>query len=502
VATPDQLVQGTPWWWLARLEGKLNARLPALQLPADYFAGKHRLLFATEKFRKAFGEMFKGYKSNWCKIVVKASEERLNPLGFRLDADGDQETGSAEEKLGRGDKDAWLFWQANQLDAASKMLFTEAIKVSEASLLVWAGPRDGIPQITVESATQMITDVDPGTRQRRAALKVWQDDWGSVFATLYLPEGIFKFEAVDLGAQMLWTPSSQDVLSSLLGRNWRAREVPGETWPLNNPLGVVPVVPIYNDPQLLPLDGLGGISDLADVIPQQDAINKLLVDMLVASEFTAFRQRWATGLELPTDPESGQPLPQAYEMVFDRLLMSKNSESRFGTFEATDLNNYVVAVREHVAEMASQTRTPPHYFQQPSGQFPSGESIKSAETGLVAKSVEKQTYFGEGLEEAIRLAFAVIGSPKAEAISMETIWGDPESRSESQHIDALVKMKDLGLPEELLWEKAGLSPQEISRAKAMREEEAQLRRENPELFPEVPQPQQPGQEEEPAAAAQ
>jgi hypothetical protein len=42
--------------------------------------------------------------------------------------------------------------------------------------------------------------------------------------------------------------------------------------------------PICNDPSLG-----GGRSDLAPGIPIQDAIDKLCADMLVASEFAAFR---------------------------------------------------------------------------------------------------------------------------------------------------------------------------------------------------------------------
>ena len=50
---------------------------------------------------------------------------------------------------------------------------------------------------------------------------------------------------------------------------------------------------------------------------------------------------------------------------------------------------------------------------------------------------------------------------------METIWGDPETRTESEHIDAVIKQKAIGIADEILQEKAGYSPQEIARNKAL-----------------------------------
>jgi hypothetical protein len=54
----------------------------------------------------------------------------------------------------------------------------------------------------------------------------------------------------------------------------------------------------------------------------------------------------------------------------------------------------------------------------------------------------------------------------------ETIWGDPESRSESEHVDAVTKMQSLGVPQEALWEELGFTPQQIDRFKTMRAETA------------------------------
>jgi hypothetical protein len=51
-----------------------------------------------------------------------------------------------------------------------------------------------------------------------------------------------------------------------------------------------------------------GTSDLRVSIPLTNAINKQVLDMMVASEFAAFPQRVLIGVELPKDPVTNQPL--------------------------------------------------------------------------------------------------------------------------------------------------------------------------------------------------
>jgi len=443
---PVGLPPTTPLEWLAKLDKQLNRSQRALSIYDDYYEGRHPLAFATPKFRDAFGIAFREFADNWCDLVVDAVEERLNVEGFRLGANTE------------GDKRAWKIWQANQLDAESQLAHTEALINGRSYVLVWDGDTPGVPSITVEHPTEMVCATAAGNRRiRTAALKRWLDDSGYIFATLYLPDGIYKFRS---RAKL---PTNR--ISSVSNTRWVPRELSSEVWPLPNPLGVVPVVPLHNRPRLLQ----PGVSEIAKVIPIQNAINKLVMDMIVASEFGAAPQRWATGLEVPKDPITGQP-QEVFKTMLDRLWTTKNKDVRFGEFGATDLTNFTKGIELLVQHIASQTRTPPHYFYL-SGQFPSGESIKSAETGLVAKTRRKMRHFGEGWEEVMRLSFLVIGDRRRASVTdSEVIWRDPESRSEAQHMDAVIKLKLLNIPDEILWERAGMSPQEIGRMQLLRAE--------------------------------
>jgi hypothetical protein len=85
----------------------------------------------------------------------------------------------------------------------------------------------------------------------------------------------------------------------------------------------------------------------------------------------------------------------------------------------------------------------------------------------------KQRHFGEGWEEIMRLAGQLANIPNlAKAESAETIWEDPESRTEAQHVDAVVKAVSIGVPWRQAMEDLGYSPQQIDRMYEMKKEEA------------------------------
>jgi hypothetical protein len=76
----------------------------------------------------------------------------------------------------------------------------------------------------------------------------------------------------------------------------------------------------------------------------------------------------------------------------------------------------------------------------------------------------------------MRLAGRIAELPQLEAVDSEVIWGDPESRTESQFMDSLVKKMALGIPRRQLWEDARYSPTQISRFAGWAAEDALMAR--------------------------
>ena len=445
----DAITAGSPLWWLKRLSTQLATRSPTLRRYDEYYDGEHKLLFASEKFREAFGGLFRELADNWMAVIVDAVEERMNIDGFRFGADPE------------ADPDAWETWQRNQMDAQSQLLHNELLVTGYGYELVWTDD-DGKPKITVESPYQCIVAHQAGDRRkRRAGLKQWVDDDGYATAFVYLPDAIHRFRS--LAKQDSQTAQIEG--ASVAWKRWE----PDGAEELANPSGAVNLIPFYNRPRLS-RPGIGR-SEIEDSIPVQDAINKHCADLLVAGEFGSFRQRWATGLELDRDDKGNKINP--FRNLPGSIWADEGTDppATFGEFGETNLENIVAAITMWVQHLASQSRTPPHYLNASADRL-SGESIKAAETGLVAKTKRKFRYVGEDHEEGMRLAFAMVGDPRANEVHAETVWADPESRTESEHIDSLVKKQSLGVPWAQLMEDAGYTPPQIARMRAMRAQDA------------------------------
>ncbi|MEU5577788.1 phage portal protein [Streptomyces huasconensis] len=437
----------TPSGWVDWLHSKLLRRRTYLKFCSDYYDGKHqKMVFAQAKYQSEFGRVFEQWSDNFCGLIVDSVNERMFIDGFQMT----DEPG--------GDKDAREIWQRNHLDAESNAAHLDAMVRGVSYAIVWADSA-GEPTISIESAENVVVQHKPGSRwDIEAAAKFYTDDWGREFVTL-------------------WWNGSVYTGSGMTGQ-W------GDYKEARNPLGGPPVVPIPNRSRLTgPY-----LSDLAVVIPIQDAVNKTVADALVASEYAAWPQRYVTGLEIQED-EQGRPV-EPYKVAVDKLLQAESPDVKFGQFEAADLKNYVNLTNMLVQHMASISRIPFHYFLLNGGTAPSGESITSAEAGLIAKTRERMLHFGEAWERVMRLAFRVMGDKRAEAHGAEVIWRDPENRTEGQHMDALLKRQLLGAPRDQLLLDAGYTPQQIERFRAMREQDAKDAMELAKKYP-APQPEPP-----------
>ncbi len=447
---------------LRKLHAELVHRRPIIEKAEAYYDGAHNLAFAGEKFLEAFGGLFHAFADNWCGVVVNAPEERMEVQGFRVN------------KSTTADAGAKKLWEANELDLQSGMGHLDGLISGAFYVTCWQGDDDETPEITVDSSTMTVVECHPKIRKRRtAALRAYVDDDGFEHAELFFPEAVYLFRSkakrtaggvVDPGRSQWVIEDQLDVRKDL--------DTAGK---MANPLGVVPVVEFLNMPRLTisRRAGWAAHSELSSVMPLQDAVNKLVADMLVASEFAAFPQRHLTGYEpddkIGTDGKpTGETLPPNFKSGPGKLWWLEEENAKFGQFDAADLSSSVTSIELVVQHIASISATPPHYLRASADRL-SGESIKSAESGLVAKVRRKTRGWGAGWEEVMRLAGQIAGiSELAGAQQMETIWRDPETRTESQHVDAVSKKKELDVPPPQLWEELGYTPEQIGRFPAMR----------------------------------
>src|SRR3954463_15210069 len=129
--------------------------------------------------------------------------------------------------------------------------------------------------------------------------------------------------------------------------------------------------------------------------------------MLVAMEFSAYRERWVAGIE--SDFDSADRKVAAFKAGVEHLWIAENPQATFGDFTATDLEQFLKVKDSFRIDIASVTGTPLHYFVQQSTGFASGVSLRQNETRFNAKVRDRQAAFGQVWEDAMKFALQIEG---------------------------------------------------------------------------------------------
>lgn len=401
-----------------------------------YYAGEQPLTFLAPEAKEALGDRFARMCSNIPRLAVTSLAERLRVTGFH--------------RNGTTDPDLWAAWVRNDLDQLAPVAHREALTLGRSFALVWAD-KAGRSQVSIESARQTTVLRDPATREVLAGLKRWVAG-GRGHAVLYEADQITRYvshkHVVDAAAM---PPTAWDV---------------AETIP--NPLGTVPLVPLVNTDRLLDTDGR---SELADLLPLVDGLNKSLADLMVASEYFARPRRWATGVELIVDDETGEatnPFPEG-----NRMMISEGHESKFGQLPAADLAAYESGVKVLLGQIMAVSALPAHYVGIFTDNPTSADSLRAAEASLAARAEARQATFGRAWEQVARLMAAIDTGTDPDQIEIGVVWSDPATRSIAQEADAIVKLHASGiLPTSFALARLGYTSDEIDEIRAARRAEA------------------------------
>lgn len=462
-----------PREWVERLHLQITSRQTEIRRAKEYYLGRQPLKFASQKWREYHAERYQHFSDNWCGIVANSPVERLKIIGFRLD---ESPTQSSTEK------NLWQDWQANELDAQSSQGFLESIIARRSYALVWGSEEDE-PEVTWESPAEVTVAYDPANRRKRlAALKTWTDD-DVEYATLYLPDEVYKYwRPGAAGRASFVNPLDLPRVATGAG-GWQPREVSGESWPIPNPLGLVPVVEYPNRPLL----GGEPQSDIHGTMAMQDAINLLWAYLFNAADHASFPTRVVMGQEPPKLPildtsgnVVGEKAISLEELSEERLLWLTGENTKIDSWNPANLEVFTNITETAVTHVAAQTRTPPHYLVLGKGMINiNAEGMRTAETGLAMKSKENQTFFTPPTREIFAMMALVRGNRRvAKKARQGTVqWADVENRGEAQQVDALAKLYQIGFPFQWIAERYGLAPAEITRLSSLRAEDMRLRAE-------------------------
>lgn len=434
---------------------RLTESLTDLDLYRDYYEGDQELNFATEEFIAAFGEQFTDLRSNWMTVVVEAMEERLDVQRLRFR----DEAGNVDEEKSAA---VWNALLANEMEQLQNDTYNGGLVESRGFILVWPDERLGA-RVDYQPAQNMWVTYHPDDdRVIDRAIKRWITPNGNQRLTLYTRDFLYKYKIESSVEQLPEDVEPRDT-------GWVPVETVDSgdpTWPLPNPFGEVPIVEFWNR---------GRRSELRDVIPLQDALNKTLRDMMVSNEYAS--QQIVYLVTSNDEPDGGwKASPGTVWHIQPEVDFEGNAlPVAVGSITPTAPDGFIASIETYLQHIAAISRTPSHYFYLSSkqggrGDAPSGEALRVAETGLLKKIQKLQALWGlRWLRVGRLIDMAMSGNSDEDAPLLgETVWTHPMAHFQSLLLEEGRQMiADLGLPPNFAWRHIGLTEEEILEAESV-----------------------------------
>lgn len=416
-----------------------------------YYRGEQVLPIDVSEFRSKFGAVFSEFRANFARPIIDSAEGRLRFTEF-----GD----------GKGvAKDALRLWQANRMTSESKWVMTDALVWAETFVIVMKD-EDGKPAMWPQAPGHVGVLFDPvNPRRKVAAIKWWVEKVADPENGVLRPQDYVRVNLYFEDRVERYISKSQ---GELLDPDFTKYVSQGTT---KHDVGEVPVFPFRAN---YDLTEDAGRSDLADAVGYIDAITKTVLDLLVSSEYTAAPQRWATGVEIPLDPKTGEPM-ESYRSGADRLWTAPNELAKFGQFQGGEMTGYRDALASLVSQVAHISRTPLYAMMEPAGEYPADAALKTSEMSLRQRVADHQEGFTYAWAEAM-VALLRLDGITAEVADVLPRWLPVNAPFATRELleEVKVKVEVAGVPEEQAWRELGYTEDEIDAMKAMREEEAAL----------------------------
>lgn len=407
----------------------------------DYYEGRQPLVYSRQRLREIFREIDARFSQNWCAVVIDSVLERIQLQRITV-ADNEAQTAQLDGLLSASS----LLLEADDTHLA-------ALVTGEGYVIVWPDEETNRPEAYYNDPRNVHVFYE-GDRPRvkRFACKWWIGDDNYRYLTLYYPDRLeyYRSRKAVRSLSRGTIGAGSDVSSA------KAFEEPAIA---GNPYGTIPVFHFRRDRRLVS-------SELQNVIEPQDAVNKLLADMMVAAEFGAFKQRWAI-----TNADTSQ-LRNAPNIIWG--IPPEDGEGQpasVGEFGITPLDNYIKAVDKWTTAIAIISRTPKHYFFGQGGD-PSGEALIAMESPLNHKAQRYIDRFTAVWSEVAQFMLLLDGTT-VDSNAIIPHFDRPETIQ--PYTQSLITKELVGAGVPLLWqmEQQGYTGQEIAALEEARQQEQQ-----------------------------
>ena len=319
----------------------------------DYYDGRQPLVYSSDKLREVFNSLRARFTENWCAVVVDSLLDRVELKTPQLKATTTQATVTGQDALE-------ILWEQAGIVDEEYNTHEDIAVTGEAFIIAWKNADGQIEAFHNDARVCMAQYATENPRTMRFAAKWWQGDDSKWYLNLYYPDRIEHW----------WTVREYSDLETPEARGF-------SPWPElesePNPYGKIPVFHFRSNLRT-------PRSQLANATELQDAVNKLLADMMIAAEFGAFPQRYVisqAGIKgLRNNPNA------IWDLVAGESGMQATEA---GQFDAAPLSNYLDAINKLSADIGIITRTPRYYFFAQGGD-PSGEALIVMESPLAKKT--------------------------------------------------------------------------------------------------------------------
>jgi hypothetical protein len=346
-----------------------------------YYDGDHPIAFQNEKIAEVIpnGVVF---RKNWCQVVVNVTRDRLSV----------QSWSHTNDAIKTALEESWN----DLLEKEAGQVHLAALVTGEAYLVAWPNQAGDIKAYYHDPRQAHVIYDDEDPDMPRVACKTWLANGGkNAMLNLYYPTGIVHYQAESK------EPSSQT-----------SYRIVGEE---PNPYGIIPVFHFRLDKRVC----VGELS--IGVLSLQDALNKILNDMMVASEYAAFDQRWAIGEFMKSNK---------WEVGASKILVlppgaTGEQPTSVGSFPSINPEAFLRPMEDLRDALSLLSATPGHYFTT-TGQIPSGEALQAAESPLIAKARRLQNAIDNPWMQVQMFCLRVKGVT-AKQSEIDCIWKSPET---------------------------------------------------------------------------
>ncbi|WP_030168970.1 phage portal protein [Streptomyces sp. NRRL S-813] len=430
---------------------ELKDARPDYDHAAMYYDGKVPEVFTSVRLRRALMAHDIDFDLNFAKTAVDAVTDRLEIAGI---TGQDDATTNLISKI----------WQDNQLDLEMPDLFRRAGEYGDAYLMVLPVEDERGNVIRVEmfynspQTVRVIYD-EENPRRKRFTIKRWCDGPYQRAELLY-----------DDRTERWTTAKNSDGSKPADWLHWPADEEDPESWVIEHDWGEQPVYHFRTDRPY-------GVPEHYGAYGPQNAITKLQATHMGTVDYQGFPQRYALTEAANTDTselEPGDfadddwPLPEKGLGPSDSgddsslkagpgELMLLRGFKAVGQFDAANPQVFLDPIMFNVRAMAQITTTPLHLFD-PSGEQPSGQSVRAQDAPFTKKVGNRQLSYGATLREAFTFALRRLG---AEDPVVTVHWKPAETIDDAEGWQTVEAKIRAGVPRRQALVEAGYRAEQV-----------------------------------------